>query len=370
MTSNGAKNKRALITGITGQDGAYLAQHLIRDKGYQVVGLVRRTSDDMPERRLRLPELQEYLQGGELELALGDVTDLHSLVSVLAKYGPDEVYNLAAQSHVGKSFGIPEATIAANLNGVLNILKAVQMTNAKARIYQASTSEMFGSAAVTHIPQDEQTPFHPISPYGIAKTGAHHAIAAARNRDKDPLPACSGILFNHESPIRGECFVTRKIAMAAARWAHHALRAPLRLGNLTALRDWGFAGDYVRAMWLILNQSVDAPQELQDYVVASGEKHLVKHFLVEAFKAAGNITGKEPHLQWQGEGEHERLLIDDKVVMAVDPGLYRPNELYQLRGDPTKIRKELGWRPTIKFKDLVEMMVRADVHRLAKERLA
>lgn len=368
MTNRDAQGKTALITGVTGQDGAYLTQFLLEERGYQqIIGLVRRTSDDMPRRRLRLPVMQDYLQDGRLVLALGDVTDLHSLVTVLDRHGPDEIYNLAAQSHVAKSFEVPEVTNATNLNGVLNIIKAVRMTDAGIRIYQASTSEMFGDAALTHMPQDELTPFLPISPYGIFKTAAHRLMAAERNRaTDDPLWACSGILFNHESPIRGEEFVTRKVTQAAARWVH-GNSIVLKLGYLDSQRDWGYAKDYVRAMWMILNQPVDDPRELQDYVVATGAVHAVRELVVEAFKAAGRLFGAgEPILVWRGEGEDEQLLVEGEVVVVIDPEFYRPNELSRLQGSPVKIQEELGWRPTTNFRELVELMVMADVRRVAE----
>jgi GDPmannose 4,6-dehydratase len=365
LTAN--SEKIALITGITGQDGSYLARFLLHKQGYhRVVGLVRRTSDDEPEQRLRLPTLRDYLQTGRLVLATGDVLDLHSLVTVLEQYGPDEIYNLAAQSHVGKSFDLPEMTIATSINGVLNILKAVAMTDFDVRIYQASTSEMFGDAAKSVTPQDECTPFLPVSPYGAGKAAAHRLMVMARSRRDIPLWACSGILFNHESPHRGLRFVSRKITLAVAQWLCGTRGVVLRLGHLDAQRDWGYAGDYVRAMWQILNQPVKNPYHLRDYLVATGETHSVRDFVTEAFKAAGRLSGKgEPSLKWEGELKKEHLVVNGEVCVAVDPALYRPNELPALQGNPRLIKQDLGWEPTITFNQMVRMMVAHDVAALS-----
>lgn len=354
----------ALITGITGQTGAFMADWLLsHGRCDRVVGLVRRTSDDVPERRLRLPVLRSYLLDHQLELAQGDVTDLHSLVTIMRTYRPCMVLNFAAQSHVAVSFLEPEVTMAINLGGVMNILKAVAMEVPEARVYQASTSEMFGDAVHHHFPQDEETPFEPVSPYGIAKAAAHRLMVAARNRDRNALWTVCGILFNHESEIRGERFVTRKITQAVARWAHGESGVLLELGHLDSQRDWGYAGDYVEAISGIIHQPATQTDQLQDYVVATGTTHTVREFVEVAFRSAGRMyNDREPDLAWEGAGIGERLLIDGgQAQVAISPELYRPNELSKLCGKPTKIKEDLGWVPHTSFEELVELMVEADV---------
>lgn len=316
----------ALITGITGQDGAYLAS-LLLDKGYDVHGIVRRTSSP---NGVRLKEIAD-----RVTLHSGDLSDAGSLRRIVGEVRPDEVYNLAAQSHVHASFDQPEYTADVTGAGVLRLLEAVKEIVPDARLYQASSSEMFGGMLATS-PQHEATPFHPRSPYGCAKVFAHHATV--NYRESYGLHASCGILFNHESPLRGEQFVTRKIARAAARIAA-GRQHRVRLGNLDAKRDWGFAGDYVRAMWLMLQQ--DYPG---DYVVATGETHTVREFAERAFARVG---------------------LDYERFVVVDSALYRPAEVDVLLGWPQKAKRLLGWEPEIGFAELVEMMVDAEVREVA-----
>lgn len=320
---------RALITGITGQDGSYLAEFLL-GKGYQVTGLRRRSSTRNLHRI-------EHLSG--LSLVEGDLTDLSSLVRVLEQTQPDEVYNLAAQSFVGSSWQQPLATSDITGLGVLRLLEAIRTVNPRIRFYQASSSEMFGKAQT--VPQHEGTPFYPRSPYGVAKLFGHWITV--NYRESYGIFACSGILFNHESPRRGLEFVTRKISDGVAR-IKLGLARQLRLGNLEARRDWGFAGDYVEAMWLMLQQP-----EPKDYVIATGETHTVREFVELAFAHVG--------LDWR-----------DHVV--VDPALFRPAEVDLLVGDASRARRELGWRPRVDFPTLVAMMVDADLERLRGGRRA
>jgi GDPmannose 4,6-dehydratase len=314
--------KRALITGIGGQDGQYLS-HFLRRKGYEVHGLIRRTSQPNPLLAM-LPET--------VILHEGDVTDFSSILRLLIEIRPHEVYNLAAQSHVGTSFKEPIHTTQVNFTGALNIFEACRLVNKlDPRIYQASTSEMFGGLR-GEAKCNEKTPFHPRSPYGVAKVAAHNM---ARNyREAYQSFICAGILFNHESPHRGISFVTRKITRAAAR-IKLGLQDKLYLGNLDAKRDWGFAGDYVEAMWLMLQQ--DQPD---DYVLATGEAHSVREFCQHAFEHVG---------------------LDYNDYVEVDPRFYRPAEVDVLVGNYAKIRDELGWRPTVAFKKLVEIMVDHDM---------
>jgi GDPmannose 4,6-dehydratase len=314
---------KALITGITGQDGSYLAELLLA-KGYEVHGLVRRTS---------LPHLDRLTCQHDVHLVEGDLLDTGSLLRVVDATEPDEVYNLAAQSFVGTSWQQPELTGEVTGLGALRLLEAIRQTNPKIRFYQASSSEMFGK--VQAIPQSENTPFYPRSPYGVAKLFAHWSTV--NYRESHGLFAASGILFNHESPRRGLEFVTRKITDAVAR-IKLGLAHELRLGNLDARRDWGYAGDYVQAMWLMLQQP-----EPRDYVIATGETHSVKDFVQAAFAHVG--------LDWQ-------------QFVVVDPALVRPAEVDLLIGDPGRARSELGWEPRVKFAELVAMMVEADLHRL------
>ena len=315
--------RRALITGITGQDGSYLAE-LLLEKGYQVFGMLRRTSTETSERI-------EHLRG-RLELREGDLHDQASLMALLEEVRPDEVYNLAAQSFVPTSFHQPILTGEVTALGVTRLLEAVRRVNDKIRFYQASTSEMFGKVRAS--PQNELTPFYPRSPYGVAKVYGHYITV--NYRESYGIFACSGILFNHESPRRGKLFVTRKISHGIAQ-IRAGLATELRLGNLDACRDWGFAGDYVEAMWLMLQQP-----KPDDYVVATGETHSVREFCQLAFARAG--------LDW------ERRVI-------VDPALVRPADVDLLVGDASKARRALGWRSKTSFRGLVEMMVDADLER-------
>ena len=317
------KGRRALITGITGQDGSYLAELLLA-KGYTVFGMVRRASKDNFER------LEPVLE--RLELRQADLLDQLSLIRLIEESRPHEVYNLAAQSFVPTSWSQPVLTAEFTALGVTRILDAIRLVDPSIRLYQASSSEMFGKARET--PQNEHTPFHPRSPYGVAKVYGHSITV--NYRESYGLFACSGILFNHESPRRGLEFVTRKVTDGVAR-IKHGLSRELRLGNLDARRDWGFAGDYVRAMWLMLQQ-----EEPDDYVVATGESHSVEELVELAFSYAG--------LDWR---EH--------VVM--DPMLKRPAEVDCLLGDATKARAKLGWSPSVRFPALVKMMVDADLDR-------
>lgn len=350
--------KTALITGITGQDGSFLAELLI-EKGYSVHGIIRRSSSFNTERieHLYLREwIKDQKQDRAINLHYGDMTDSSSLIRILQQVQPDEIYNLAAQSHVKVSFDVPEYTAETDAVGTLRLLEAVRILGLenKTKIYQASTSELYGM--VQEVPQKETTPFYPRSPYGVAKM---YAYWITKNyRESYGMFAANGILFNHESERRGETFVTRKITLAAARIAK-GLQNKLYLGNLSALRDWGYAKDYVECMWLILQQ--DKPD---DFVVATGEAHSVRDFCTLAFKYAGI------ELKWQGEGVNEQG-IDVKtgnVLVEVDPKFFRPAEVEQLLGDPTKAQKELGWNPRkTSFEDLVRIMVESDLKKAEKE---
>lgn len=315
--------KRALITGITGQDGSYLADFLL-DKGYKVYGLVRRSSTLNFE---RIAHIQD-----RIELIQGDLLDENSLIAAIEEAEPDEVYNLAAQSFVPTSWNQPILTGEYTALGVTRLLEAIRIVNPKIRFYQASSSEMFGKAQT--VPQNEKTPFYPRSPYGVAKVYGHWITV--NYRESFGIFACSGILFNHESPRRGLEFVTRKVSDGVAR-IKLGLASELRLGNLAAKRDWGFAGDYVRAMWLMLQQD-----EPDDYVIATGETHSVEELVSLAFSYVG--------LDWRGY-----VVIDEK--------LYRPAEVDLLVGDASKAREKLGWRPEVTFEQLVRMMVDADLER-------
>ncbi|MCL4204270.1 MAG: GDP-mannose 4,6-dehydratase [Pirellulaceae bacterium] len=319
--------RRALITGITGQDGAYLARYLL-DLGYEVHGMVRRASTCPME---RIDDLRD-----RLGLHQADLLDQLSMIRLLDRVQPDELYNLAAQSFVPTSFEQPLLTGEFTALGVTRLLEAVRQVNPKIRFYQASSSEMFGTVRAE--PQDESTPFWPRSPYGVAKVYGHWITV--NYRESYEIFACSGILFNHESPLRGKEFVTRKITDAVAR-IKLGLQTTLKLGNLDAQRDWGFAGDYVRAMWMMLNQ--DQPD---DYVVATGIKHSVREFAQLAF-------------------EHAGLNYEDHV--EIDPALLRPADVHTLRGDPSKAHRVLGWQPEVSFAGLVAMMVDADLRRVRNE---
>ena len=343
--------KTALITGITGQDGSFLAE-LLLEKGYDVHGTIRRSSVDFRERIAHLEGHPNF------HLHYADLGDSMSIMQVVAKVRPDEIYNLAAQSHVQVSFDSPEFTADVDATGVLRILEAVRLCGLAqtCRIYQASTSELYGK--VEEVPQNEKTPFHPYSPYAVAKLYGFWIVK--EYREAYNMYCCSGILFNHESERRGETFVTRKITLAAARIAQ-GKQERLYLGNLSSLRDWGYAKDYVECMWLILQQS-----NPDDYVIATGEQHSVREFCLLAFKRAGI------ELEFIGEGENEKGIDKStgKVVIEVSPDFYRPTDVVNLWGDPSKARKELGWDPTKKtsFEQLVNLMVDADMAKVAVER--
>lgn len=346
------KPKTALITGITGQDGSYLAEFLI-EKGYEVHGIIRRSSTFNTGRieHLYLDEWVRDMQKKRLvTLHYGDMTDSSSLIRIIGLVKPDEIYNLAAQSHVKVSFDVPEYTADTDAIGVLRLLEAVRILGMEknTRIYQASTSELYGK--VEEVPQNENTPFHPRSPYSVAKLYAYWIMK--NYRESYGMYTANGILFNHESERRGENFVTRKISLAAARIAA-GLQDKLYLGNLNALRDWGYAPDYVECMWLILQQP-----EPDDYVIATGEYHSVREFATLAFRHAGI------ELRWEGEGLNEKGydIASGRCLIEVDPRFFRPAEVDELLGDPTKARTTLGWNPRkTSFDDLVARMVRADM---------
>lgn len=337
--------RTALITGITGQDGSYLAE-LLLEKGYQVHGLIRRSSSFNRERIDHLYIQNASLMDSKFFLHYGDMTDSSNLNRLLEKIAPDEIYNLAAQSHVKVSFEMPEYTAQVDAVGTLRFLDAIRETGARTRFYQASTSELFGKAR--SVPQSEETPFYPRSPYAVAKLYAYWIVVNYREAYK--LYACNGILFNHESPRRGEAFVTRKITIGAAR-VKLGLQPLLRLGNLNAKRDWGYAPEYCEGMWKMLQ--LDAPE---DFVLATGETHTVREFAEIAFRELGI------QIQWQGEGPQEKGIdkATGRTVIAVDPNYYRPTEVDLLIGDATKAKQKLGWIPKTKFEHLVVMMVKAD----------
>ncbi len=326
--------KKALITGITGQDGSYLTE-LLLNKGYEVYGIIRRSSSFNTERIDHL--YKDPHEKPNLKLLYGDLNDSSSLAEILSSVKPDEIYNLGAQSHVRVSFDIPEYTGEITGMGTLRILEAVRRTGCKARFYQASSSEMFGKVAET--PQTEKTPFYPRSPYGASKVFAYWLTV--NYRESYNIFACNGILFNHESPRRGETFVTRKITRAATR-IKLGLQKKLYLGNLDARRDWGYAGDFVEAMWLMLQ--ADKPE---DYVISTGETHSIREFLDESF---GMLD-----LEW-------------KKYVEVDPKYFRPAEVDLLLGDSSKARKKLKWKPKVSFKKLVKMMVDSDLDLAKKEK--
>ena len=348
-------SKVALITGITGQDGSYLAEFLI-EKGYEVHGILRRSSS-FNTGRIEHLYLDEWVRDMKkkrlIELHWGDMTDSSSLIRIISEIRPDEIYNLAAQSHVKVSFDVPEFTAEVDAVGVLRLLEAVRIVGLadKCRIYQASTSELYGK--VQEVPQSESTPFYPRSPYGVAKL---YGFWMMKNyRESYGMYCCNGILFNHESERRGENFVTRKITLAAARIAK-GLQDKLYLGNLNALRDWGYAKDYIECMWLMLQQ--DQPD---DFVIATGESHSVREFCTLAFKEAGI------ELRWEGAGVDEKGIDvkTGKVLVEVDLKYFRPAEVEQLLGDPTKARTVLGWNPhKTSFEELVRIMVKHDINKL------
>lgn len=342
--------KKALITGVTGQDGSYLAE-LLLEKGYEVYGMIRRSSVDFRERIAHLEGQPHF------HLKFGDIGDSISLVKLIGEVRPDEIYNLAAQSHVQVSFDVPEYTADVVATGVLRVLEAVRVCGLAdtCRIYQASTSELYGK--VEEVPQRETTPFHPYSPYAVAKQYGFWIVK--EYREAYNMFCCSGILFNHESERRGETFVTRKITLAAARIAQ-GKQDKLYLGNLDSLRDWGYAKDYVECMWLILQN--DKPE---DFVIATGVQHSVREFATLAFHHAGI------EVEWQGEGMNEKGIdkATGKVVVEVSPDFYRPTDVVNLWGDPTKAKTELGWNPTkTSFEELVELMTKHDMEKVAVER--
>ena len=342
--------KTALITGITGQDGSFLAE-LLLEKGYDVHGTIRRSSTDYRERIAHLEGKPHF------HLHYADLGDSMSILQVVGKVRPDEIYNLAAQSHVQVSFDAPEFTADVDATGVLRILEAVRQCGLAetCRIYQASTSELYGK--VEEVPQNEKTPFHPYSPYAVAKLYGYWIIK--EYREAYNMFCCSGILFNHESERRGETFVTRKITLAAARIAQ-GKQDKLYLGNLSSLRDWGYAKDYVECMWLILQN-----KNPEDFVIATGEQHSVREFCYLAFKYVCI------ELEFVGEGENEKGIdkATGRVLVEVSPDFYRPTDVVNLWGDPSKAKAELGWNPTkTTFEQLVKIMVDADMAKVAVER--
>ncbi|MBO7459264.1 MAG: GDP-mannose 4,6-dehydratase [Paludibacteraceae bacterium] len=360
--------KRALITGVTGQDGSYLSEFLL-EKGYEVHGIIRRSSVDFRERIAHLEGKPHF------HLHYADMGDSMSLVKLVGKVQPDEIYNLAAQSHVQVSFDAPEFTADVDAVGVLRILEAVRTNHLEksCKIYQASTSELYGK--VEEVPQNENTPFHPYSPYAVAKLYGYWIIK--EYREAYDMFCCSGILFNHESERRGETFVTRKITLAAARIAQ-GMQDCLYLGNLDSLRDWGYAKDYVECMWLILQHETP-----EDYVIATGVQHTVREFATLAFHHAGI------ELRWEGKGIEEKGIVKaihnsqctmhneqctmhnlqvGDVVVAVSPDFYRPTDVVNLLGDPSKAKRELGWNPqSTSFEELVELMVKHDMQKVTRE---
>lgn len=346
--------KTALITGVTGQDGSYLSEFLL-EKGYDVHGIIRRSSVDYRERIAHLEGQSRF------HLHYADLGDSMSIVKVVDKVRPDEIYNLAAQSHVQVSFDSPEFTADVDATGVLRVLEAVRACHLEksCRIYQASTSELYGK--VEEVPQNENTPFHPYSPYAVAKLYGYWIVK--EYREAYGMFCCSGILFNHESERRGETFVTRKITLAAARIAQ-GLQEKLYLGNLSSLRDWGYAKDYVECMWLILQNDVP-----EDFVIATGVQHSVREFTYQAFREAGI------ELEFVGEDKDEKGVcvagpnsLVGKTLVEVSEDFYRPTDVVNLWGDPTKARAKLGWNPAkTSFEELVKIMVAADMAKVASE---
>ena len=341
--------KKALITGITGQDGSYLAEFLLNKK-YEVHGIKRRTSLFNTDRIDHLYQ-DPHIDKQNFFLHHGDLTDTSSLIKIIQQVQPDEIYNLAAQSHVAVSFEVPEYTANSDALGSLRILEAIRILKLekKTRFYQASTSELFGKVA--EIPQKETTPFYPRSPYAVAKLYAYWITV--NYREAYNIYACNGILFNHESPVRGETFVTRKITRALTR-IKLGLQKKLYLGNLDSMRDWGHAKDYVEVQWLMLQQKTP-----EDFVISTGQQYSVRDFV--------NIAAKELgfNINWSGNGVDERGLIDGKVVIEIDKKYFRPTEVETLLGDASKAKEKLGWKPKISFKDLVSEMVKEDL-KLAK----
>jgi len=345
--------KKALITGVTGQDGAHLARLLLK-KGYEVHGVKRRSSSFNTK---RVDDLYEDPHEADPQFFMhyGDLTDSTNLIRLVQETQPDEIYNLAAQSHVAVSFETPEYTANSDAIGTLRLLEAIRILKMedKVRFYQASTSELYGK--VQEVPQKETTPFYPRSPYGAAKLYAYWITV--NYRESYGMYACNGILFNHEGPMRGETFVTRKITRAVAA-IHHGLQNRLYLGNLDALRDWGYAGDYVEGMYLILQQ-----KEPEDFVLATGEMHSVREFVERAFSEIGRT------IEWKGQGVDE-IGVDaenGETLVSIDPRYFRPAEVEQLLGDPTKAQEKLGWKHQTTFPELVKMMVEADVKLVGEE---
>ena len=345
--------KKAMITGVTGQDGAHLAR-LLLDKGYEVHGVKRRSSSFNTE---RIDEL--YVDTHESEtcffMHFGDMTDSTNMIRLVQTIQPDEIYNLAAQSHVAVSFETPEYTANANAIGPLRLLEAIRLLGLTEciRFYQASTSELFGKAQ--EVPQTETTPFYPRSPYGVSKLFGYWSTV--NYREAYGMYACNGILFNHEGPMRGETFVTRKITRAVSA-IHHGLQKTLYLGNLDAQRDWGYAGDYVEGMYLMLQQEVP-----EDFVLATGETHSVREFVERAFSEV------EIEIAWRGQGvEEEGINVKTgDVLVKIDPHYFRPTEVDLLLGDPSKAREKLGWKHKTSFEELVSMMVQSDLKQIKVE---
>ena len=341
--------KKALITGITGQDGSYLTE-LLLEKGYEVHGIIRRASTFNTGRIDHIINDEQFKD--RFFFYHGDLTDSSNLNRILEKVKPDEIYNLAAQSHVKVSFEVPEYTAEVDAIGVLRFLDAIKETGIRTKFYQASSSELYGK--VQEIPQTEKTPFYPRSPYGVAK---QYAFWIVKNyREAYNLFACNGILFNHESPRRGETFVTRKITRAAAR-IKEGLQDKLYLGNLNAKRDWGYAPEYCEGMWLMLQQD-----EPDDYVMATGETHTVREFVVLAFREL------DIELEWHGKNENEKGIEKKtgKTLIEVDPNYYRLTEVEILIGDYSKAKEKLGWEPNVKFEELVKIMAKADWEKVHK----
>lgn len=345
--------KKALITGITGQDGAYLAEFLLK-KGYEVHGIKRRSSSFNTDRVDHLYQ-DPHEQNVNFRMHYGDLTDSSNLTRIIQLVQPDEIYNLGAQSHVQVSFEVPEYTADTDALGTLRILEAIRILGMekKIRFYQASTSELFG--LVQEVPQKETTPFYPRSPYAVAKLYAYWITV--NYRESYGMYACNGILFNHESPIRGETFVTRKITRAVAR-IKLGLQEKLYMGNIDAKRDWGFAGDYVELMWLMLQQ-----EKAEDFVMATGITTTVRQFIEMAFSEAGI------EIEWKGSGVDEKGFDKKKgnIVVEIDPAYFRPAEVELLIGDPTKAKEKLGWEPKVQLPQLVKMMVKSDLKDAEKE---
>jgi GDPmannose 4,6-dehydratase len=345
--------KKALITGITGQDGAYLSEFLLK-KGYEVHGIKRRSSSFNTQRIDHLYQ-DPHVENKRFILHYGDLTDTSNLIRIIQQVRPDEIYNLGAQSHVQVSFEVPEYTADSDGIGTLRLLEAIRILGMEksVRFYQASTSELFGK--VQEIPQKETTPFYPRSPYAAAKLYAYWITV--NYRESYGMYACNGILFNHESPLRGETFVTRKVTRAAARISL-GLQDKLYMGNIDAKRDWGYAGDYVELLWLMLQQN-----EPEDYVMATGVTTTVRDFINMAFKEAGI------ELKWEGKGVEEKgkNKADGKVLVEIDPRYFRPAEVELLIGDPTKAKTKLGWEPKVKLPELVKMMMEHDMELAERE---